>query len=152
MYADTLRIKWQRRIETFLSNQYTKGFVLQIPWEDLETSFDNYVFSDIDTYLTIASNYSKYMIIDIEISCFNDSCFNAQVPGYIRTAPAYNGGVELLYRANGTVKGSTARTWDNAVVDGIIALLYQMCSSYNSHKKIGDCFFSANQAEIANCV
>jgi hypothetical protein len=123
----------QIAMSSFLSNQYTKGISVEIPWKDLEPIKNNYNFEKLDDFLSLVTSHNKFLILNININCFNDKCTNGNSPDYIRTDPSYNGGVELLYRSNGTLKGSTARIWDSAVVDRLIILLDSIGKKYDTN-------------------
>lgn len=149
VYAELSGIKWQpghymrfkdnhseNNMRKFLSNKYTQGITVQIAWKDLEQRFNEYNFEEIDKFLNLVSSYNKYLILDIEVRCFNSNCTHGNAPAYIRSDSFYNGGVELLTRPDGSVKGSTARLWDAAVVDRIISLLEFIGNEYDNNPNL----------------
>lgn len=123
-------------MEKFLSNPYTKGILVQFSWASLEPQFGKYNFSQIDNFINLVSKYNKYLILDIEIKCFYDGCTSGNSPSYLKSDPKYNGGVELLYRSNGTVKGSTSRIWDSNVADRIISLINKIGTKYDNNQNV----------------
>ena len=148
-YAEFSDIKWQpghymrfrdnhseNNMRNFLSNQHTKGIMVHINWDDIEPQFNNYNFEKIDYFLSLVSSYNKFLIIDIVVRCFNAGCTHGNAPDYIRSDPSYNGGVELLVRPNGSVKGSTVRLWDPVVVDRLIKLLEAIGNEYDDNSNL----------------
>jgi hypothetical protein len=149
VYAESSNVKWhpghymrfkdshsENNMKKFLSNKYTKGMTIQIAWKDLEERFNEYNFEKIDKFLNLVSSYNKFLILDIEVRCFNSNCTHGNVPAYLRSDSSYNGGVEKLTRSDGSVKGSTARLWDAAVVDRIISLIEFIGNEYDNNPNL----------------
>jgi hypothetical protein len=122
----------EQNIRKFLSNQYTKGILIEIPWRDLEPRVNDYNFSKIEKYLKIVSQYKKYLMINIEVTCFNSRCQHANAPEYIQQ----NGGVMSLIRPNGTVKGSVVRLWDKNNIERISRLFEAIGLKYDNNRRI----------------
>lgn len=96
-----------------------EGAQVAYSWNQLEHEKDKYDFSLIREDLKFLSSKGKKLFIQIQDVSFNEKW--VLVPKYLRTEPAYNGGVVRHYKYEGgtdnvsTPLGWMPRRWDPAV-------------------------------------
>jgi len=115
---------------SFLENPYTKGLLIQIPWKVLEPNENDYDFTEIDRLLDLVKSRKRFLVLSILDRCFH-GCSDANAPSYLRTKSVYNGGVQVMYASDGTVKGSVIRLWDSKVTDRFIGLYQEIGRRYD---------------------
>jgi hypothetical protein len=123
------------KISAFLDNKYSKGIYVHYPWKILEPEFNRYNFDELDEMIELVRQRKKYIILSIVDRCFG-GCSDAQSPKYLQIDPTYNGGVEVMRRSDGSIKGSVVRLWDPAVTDRLIRLYKALGSRYNKNQWI----------------
>ncbi len=111
----------------FLESESIVGAQLKYRWPELEPERDSYDLQLILQDLAFLESHGKRLFIQLQDVSFEESIVN--VPRYLRTDPAFGGGVARQYEDHGSgdtaliAEGWVARRWDPAVRDRFIKLL-----------------------------
>lgn len=103
----------------FLNDTVLEGAQLKYTWRELEPERDKYDFHSIREDLAFLNAHHKKLFIQLQDTTFAPEY--ACIPGYLRTDPAFHGGVNPQYDIPGDdeskakVEGWVARRWDPAV-------------------------------------
>ena len=104
--------------KSFLDAPAIEGGQVSYTWRQLEQGKDEYEFSIIREDLQLLKSHGKKLWIQFQDVSFSPNHIN--VPKYLLTDPAYNGGADKQYRIKGDEstaihEGWMARRWDPAV-------------------------------------
>jgi hypothetical protein len=105
----------------FLESESIVGAQLKYRWPELEPERDSYDLQLILQDLAFLESHGKRLFIQLQDVSFEESIIN--VPRYLRTDPAFGGGVARQYEDHGA-EGWVARRWDPAVRDRFVELLH----------------------------
>jgi hypothetical protein len=111
----------------FLESESIMGAQLKYRWPELEPERDSYDLEMILQDLAFLESHGKRLFVQLQDVSFETSIIN--VPRYLRTDPAFGGGVARQYEDQGSgdtipvAEGWVARRWDPAVRDRFIRLL-----------------------------
>ena len=112
--------------ETFLGNANIAGAQLRYSWRELEPGRDQYQLQPILDDLAFLEQHGKRLWIQLQDVSFSD---HAPVPNYLRTDPAFGGGVAPQYDIPGDDEskarfgGWASKRWDPAVRARFIKLI-----------------------------
>lgn len=110
----------------FLDNEHIVGAQLKYSWRDLEPERDRYQLRPLLDDLAFLEKHGKRLFVQLQDVSFSDEVL---VPDYLRTDPAFGGGVARKYEYAGSDEskaqfdGWVARRWDRAVRARFIKLL-----------------------------
>jgi hypothetical protein len=110
----------------FLGNKNIAGAQLKYTWRELEPERDRYELRPLLDDLTFLQRHGKRLFVQLQ-----DVSFSEEVPvsDYLRTDPAFGGGVARKYEYEGDDEskaqfdGWVARRWDAAVRARFVKLL-----------------------------
>jgi hypothetical protein len=114
---------------SFLSNVHVAGAQLRYTWRELEPQRDRYELSPLLEDLAFLDRHGKRLFVQLQDVSFSEMVV---VPDYLRTDPAFNGGVARKYEYDGDDEsrarfdGWVARRWDPAVRDRFARLLHAL--------------------------
>ena len=112
---------------SFLETKALEGAQVTYSWRQLEPEKDKYDFSLIREDLALLTSKGKRLFIQLQDVTFSESRIN--VPRYLLSDPAYNGGADKQYRVEGEDEGRAvhagwmSRRWDPAVQERFHKLL-----------------------------
>jgi hypothetical protein len=110
----------------FLENEGLAGAQLKYTWRELEPERDRYEFQPLLDDLAFLERHGKRLFVQLQDVSFSEE---VPVPDYLRTDPAFGGGVARKYDYEGDDEskarfdGWVARRWDPAVRARFIRLL-----------------------------
>lgn len=110
----------------FLENSRIAGAQLKYTWRELEPERDRYELQPLLDDLAFLERHGKRLFVQIQDASFSEEVL---VPDYLRTDPAFGGGVARKYEYQGDdeskayFEGWVARRWDPAVRARFIRLL-----------------------------
>jgi hypothetical protein len=110
----------------FLENEGVAGAQLKYTWRELEPERDRYEFQPLLDDLAFLERHGKRLFVQLQDVSFSEDIL---VPDYLRTDPAFGGGVSRKYEYEGDDEskaqfdGWVARRWDPAVRGRFIRLL-----------------------------
>ena len=110
----------------FLENKRIAGAQLKYTWRELEPERDRYELQPLLEDLEFLERHGKRLFMQIQDVSFSEEVL---VPDYLRTDPAFGGGVARKYEYEGDDEskahfdGWVARRWDPAVRARFIRLL-----------------------------
>jgi len=110
----------------FLKNDRIDGAQLKYTWRELEPERDRYEFGPLLNDLAFLERHGKHLFVQLQDVSFSEEVL---VPDYLRTDPAFGGGVARKYEYEGDDEskaqfdGWVARRWDPAVRARFIKLL-----------------------------
>ena len=110
----------------FLENKNIVGAQLKYTWRELEPIRDQYVLQPVLEDLAFLEGHGKRLFVQLQDVSFSEE---VPVPDYLRTDPAFGGGIARKYEYDGTdetkavFEGWVARRWDSAVRARFIKLL-----------------------------
>ena len=118
----------RRRISEpgFLENEFIAGAQLKYTWRELEPERDRYDLRPLLDDLAFLEKHGKRLFVQLQDVSFSEE---VNVPDYLRTDPAFGGGVARKYETEGDDEskarfdGWVARRWDPAVRARFINLL-----------------------------
>jgi hypothetical protein len=111
----------------FLESEFIVGAQLKYRWRKLEPERDRYDLQPIIQDLAFLERHGKRLFVQLQDVSFEEAIVN--VPRYLRTDPAFGGGVARQYEDRATddttlvAEGWVARRWDPAVRDRFVKLL-----------------------------
>lgn len=111
---------------SFLSNPGIAGAQLRYTWRQLEPERDRYDLRPVLEDLAFLERHGKQLFVQLQDVSFSEAVL---VPEYLRTDPAFNGGVARKYEYEGDDEskarfdGWVARRWDPVVRDRFARLL-----------------------------
>ncbi len=103
---------------TFLDNENLAGAQLKYTWRELEPERDRYALQPLLDDLEFLERHGKRLFVQVQDVSFSE---RVPVPDYLRTDPAFGGGVARKYESEGDDEskvwfdGWVARRWDAAV-------------------------------------
>lgn len=112
------------RDSAFLRNPHIAGAQLRYMWNELESARDQYTFPALLEDVALLERHGKRLFIQLQDVSFNDTA--RVVPDYLRTDPAFGGGVARKYEDEHSptrLDGIVARRWDPAVRARLAKLL-----------------------------
>lgn len=116
----------------FLSNPNILGAQLKYTWRELEPAPGRYDFRAIRRDLASLQRHGKRLFLQLQDVSFSKT---PVTPDYLRTDPAYHGGVAAKYEANANGRmqfdGWVARRWDPAVRDRFARLLTALAKEFD---------------------
>ncbi len=110
----------------FLEDRHITGAQLKYTWRELEPERDRYDLQPLLDDLTFLDGHGKRLFVQLQDVSFSEEVL---VPDYLRTDPAFSGGVARKYEYEGDDEskaqfdGWVARRWDPAVRARFIKLL-----------------------------
>ena len=108
----------------FLHGPHIIGAELTYTWRELEPSSDHYDLSAIRHDLAFLRQHGKRLFVQLQDVSFTE---RVVTPDYLRTDPAYHGGIARKYEAvagdSAHFDGWVARRWDPAVRERFARLL-----------------------------
>ena len=110
----------------FLNDAHITGAQLKYTWRELEPERDRYELQPLLDDLTFLDMHGKGLFVQLQDVSFSEEVL---VPDYLRTDPAFGGGVARKYEYEGDDEskarfdGWVARRWDPAVRARFIKLL-----------------------------
>ena len=110
----------------FLENKLIAGAQLKYTWRELEPKRDRYEFRTLLDDLAFLERHDKRLFVQLQDVSFSEE---VDVPDYLRTDPAFGGGVARKYEYEGDDEakakfdGWVARRWDPAVRARLTKLL-----------------------------
>lgn len=110
----------------FLGNKNIAGAQLKYTWRELEPERDRYELRPLLDDLTFLQRHGKRLFVQLQDVSFSEE---VPVPDYLRTDPAFGGGVARKYEYEGDDEskaqfdGWVARRWDAAVRARFVKLL-----------------------------
>ncbi|QDL53687.1 hypothetical protein [Rhodoferax aquaticus] len=119
----------------FARSKVFEGAQLKYTWRSLEPRPGEYDFAAIDQDLATLSAQGKRLFLQIQDVSFSEDIVN--VPEYLRTDPAFHGGVDRQYEfandkdAKPKLGGWVARRWDSAVAERFAKLLAALGAGYD---------------------
>jgi hypothetical protein len=117
------------REPSFLENEHIAGAQLKYTWRELEPERDRYEFQRLLDDLAFIERNGKRLFVQVQDVSFSEEVL---VPEYLRTDPAFGGGVARKYDYGGDDEskaqfdGWVARRWDPAVRARFIKLLEEL--------------------------
>jgi hypothetical protein len=117
-----------KAIDEIGSETAVKGVQVRLFWYDLEKSKGQYNYALIDSYLKKLKSVpvKKRLVIQVMDRRFSTNVKTGIVPNYMMTDPLYKGGVTA------TKNGFTARLWEQATMDRLIALYRAIGGHYDA--------------------
>ncbi|MCC7142328.1 MAG: hypothetical protein IT349_09535 [Candidatus Eisenbacteria bacterium] len=117
------------RETSFLENGNIAGAQLKYTWRELEPERDRYEFQPLLDDLAFLERHGKRLFVQVQDVSFSEEVL---VPDYLRTDPAFSGGVARKYdyegddEAKAQFEGWVARRWDPAVQARFTKLLEEL--------------------------
>ncbi len=111
---------------SFLENKHIIGAQLKYTWREIEPARDRYELQPLLDDLAFLERHGKRLFVQLQDVSFSEEVL---VPDYLRTDPAFGGGVARKYEYDGDDEskahfdGWVARRWDPAVRARFIKLL-----------------------------
>lgn len=110
----------------FLEDGHITGAQLKYTWRELEPERDRYELQPLLDDLAFLDKHGKRLFVQLQDVSFSEEVL---VPDYLRTDPAFSGGVARKYEYDGDdeskaqFEGWVARRWDPAVRARFVKLL-----------------------------
>ena len=116
----------------FLSDPHIIGAELTYTWRELEPTADHYDLSAIRRDLAFLQQHGKRLFLQVQDVSFTERIVT---PDYLRTDPAYHGGIARKYEAvagdSAHFDGWVARRWDPAVRERFARLLRAIAGEFD---------------------